>query len=149
MIRNTLLLLSLPFIATNTAAPSLRESVPVIREDETALQLAMQTLKVGQRSLKKQVSDVVANKDSLLATLDKMEAAVLVAIGEKVTAPEGLAGVDLALFNVGYKRQMVKLLGNILELREATLLEDSDAAKAAYGELSGAKKAGHQTYQVD
>lgn len=152
MIRSSILLLpllALPFLSSSAHSPEASASEAVIRADDTPLQLAMGVLKKGQRALKKQVGDVVANETSLLATLDKMEAAALVGISAKLPTPDGLAGKDLGLFKVGYKRQMVKLLGHILEIREATLLEDSGAATVAYGALGGDKKAGHQAYQVD
>jgi hypothetical protein len=76
-----------------------------------------------------------------------MQAAALIAIAERPTAPEGLVGKELGLFHVGYKRAMLKLLDSIVAMEEATLNEDAEALKSAYSSLAGAKKAGHNKYQ--
>ena len=156
MIRSSLLVLALfsaPFAASRSVAafsPGISASVaraPAAAEEDTVLQGVMKTFKTGQRSLKKLIKDPAANEQALLEVLASMEAGALIAIGEEPPPPEGLAGVDLELFRVGFKGQIATLLQQILALQAAALRQDGAALQVAYDALSSAKKAGHQTYR--
>ena len=140
-----LLLLSFGFVSVATQ-PSSEESASHAQE-KTELQKAMQTFKAAQRSLKKLIGDPAANEEALLETLRGMEASAMAALAETPTQPEGLAGKELALFHVGFKLQVAKLLEQILAMQGATLRGDSDALKSGYDELGKVKMHGHETYR--
>jgi hypothetical protein len=117
-------------------------------QEESTLQGAMGTLKIGQRSLRSQIKDPAGNRDAILENLKNMQAAVLVAIAE--TPPDlevPLEGDAKALWHVRYKQEMVGLLQEILNMEAAALRTDGDALNAGYKALSGVKKTGHQDFK--
>ncbi len=149
MIRHSIALLalvSLPLVVPRAAAPEAASGANVFAQDETELQKAMQTLKAGQRKLKKLIVDPAANEEAMLEFLSSMEAAALLSLAEAPPQPEGMAGKEAALFRVGYKRQTAVLLEKIFALQDAALRVDAEALAAAYGELGDAKALGHETY---
>jgi len=134
---------------TASAAPVIVSSSVAFDGDEPPLHEAMETLKGGQRALKKLISDPAANQEQLMTTLRSMESAALLAIGQTPEAPEGVTGKALELHQIGYKTQMSKLLTTLLEMQASTVNVDAAALKASYDELSAIKKAGHEAYKLD
>ena len=145
MIRRSLLVLPL-LIAPLAVAWNPPPAAPVVQED-TALQLAMDTLKNGQRSLKKLIAEPVTNEEAILKTLVGMEAATITALGETPLAPDGMSGKKLSHFKVGYRHMLAKLLVSLIGMQEATLNADAAALKTGYDELSAGKKSGHKEYR--
>jgi hypothetical protein len=107
----------------------------------------MGVLKKGQRSLKKLIREPEANAVALTALLAKLEAAVVVALGERPPLPEGLDDKQSALFMVGYKREIAGLLVAVLALESAAIEQDPEALQAGYQALTAAKKSGHEGYR--
>ena len=140
-------LVAIPFAAPRIVAAAQPSVAPVVDDEDTPLQEAMQVLKGGQRSVKKLIKDPAANEAELLTTLASMESAILTALAEDAPHPDGMSGKDLALFNVGYKGGMVTLFQHVLALEEAALNQDADALKTAYDELSLQKKSGHEHFR--
>jgi soluble cytochrome b562 len=139
---------SVPLLTASAASVEVRSSVALVDED-SPLHEAMETLKGGQRALKKLIGDPAANQEKLMTTLRSMESAVLVAIGESPKPPEGVTGKALELHQIGYRTQMSKLLTTLLEMQTSTVNADAAALKTSYDELSATKKAGHEAYKID
>lgn len=133
-------------VASNGAASN---HAAVDGDDHEALEEAMETLKAGQRAVKKAMGDPAANEAELMKHLEAMEAATLTAIPLKAEAPDGLAGKDLARWKVGYRAEMVKLLTQILAMQDATLAGDAAALQKGYDALVEVKKTGHEDFRVD
>ena len=124
------------------------EAAPPAAADD-AIHDAMETLKKGQRSVKKLMADVTANERALVDALRSMEGAVMTSLGATPEAPEGLAGKELEQFQIGYRTQMANLLQHLLAMQAATLKGDADAVAAGYAALVETKKVGHTDYRVD
>ena len=131
------------------ASPANTAAVVVDGDDHEALEEAMETLKAGQRAVKKGMDDPAANEAELMKHLEAMEAATLTAIPLHAEAPEGLAGKDLARWKVGYRAELTKLLTQILAMQDATLAGDAAALKKGYDALVEVKKSGHEDFRVD
>lgn len=115
-------------------------------QEPTTLQRSMETLKGGQRALKKLIAEPAENRAELMKTLGAMEGAALDALRERPPAMGERPEAD-ALWLVGYKRQMATLLQTVLTLEDATLRADAEALAAAYAQLSEVKRAGHEGYR--
>jgi hypothetical protein len=134
---------------TASAAPLESGSVLEFGDDDSPLHEAMESLKGGQRAVKKLIADPVANHDELMATLRSMESATMTALASTPKAPEDLSGKALELFNVDFKSEIATLLQNILALQTATLNGDAAALASGYEALSATKKSGHDKFRVD
>ncbi len=137
-------------VAPAAVAPRLNSARPVEADahdqEPTALQQAMDTLKGGQRALKKLIADPAENQVALMNTLGEMEHAALAALSERPPATEERPEAD-ALWLVGYKRQIATLLQTVLTLEDAALRADADALADAYTQLGEVKKTGHERFR--
>lgn len=144
-----LALVCLP-IATLAALPeaSPKPDWTALEQDEpTPLQAAMEDLKQGQRGVKKLMADPASNQRALMEQLESMERACMTALGAQPEFPAEIGKERLPVMKVGYKRSLAGLLGNVLAMQQATLEGDAAALKAAYDDLSAAKKQGHKEYR--
>lgn len=135
------------FTASAATAPAHTTAKSVA--DDSPLHEAMETLKGGQRTLKKLIGDPVTNEAELMKTLREMEDAVVSVLGEKPEAPEEMTGKALDLYNIGYRAEMAKLLQQLLSMQTSTLNADVPGLKAGYDALGETKKSGHDNFRVD
>lgn len=110
----------------------------------TPLQAAMGKLMGAQKAMRRGASDPVANKDTLLRSIDAIEEAVLAAYAHEPAAPEG---EDAHAWSVGYRRAMLETLDAALACELATHQGDAEAFAKAYQALGATKKRGHDAYK--
>ena len=118
-------------------------ATPVQDEAETPLEVAMAQLQSGQRKLRK----LVAQPDEGGAAQDvvrSMQAAAVEALGHPPAPHDD--GSPIA-WRIGFQRQLVALLDQLLVLELALAEGRVDDAKASYATLNEIKKAGHDRYQ--
>ena len=120
-----------------------------VGDEDSPLDEAMAGLQGGMRALRG-LSKGTDDKAACLKVLQDMQASAIAALQLEPHTPEGQAAPDaegLAVWKLGFKRQIVTLIDKLLELEIAVQKGNFDALKAGYGALNEIKSAGHYEYQ--
>ena len=113
--------------------------------EASPLEVAMEGLQSGQRRLRK-LLETPESRDACLELVRAMQQSALAAFGNPPAPPEGEGLTPLA-WEVGFRRQVLALLDQLLVLEQAVGEGRVEDAKASYGELSRLKNEGHDRYQ--
>lgn len=145
-LRRCLVPLSLAFLGTLLVATPLARPVQDGSEHaDSPLGAAMEGLQSAVRRLRKLIEQP-DNRDACLEVVRGMQANALEAFGHPPDLPLGEDATPVA-WRVGFQRQILALLDQLLVLELAVDEGRVDDAKAAYGELSRIKGEGHDLYQ--
>ena len=135
------------------AALSLEPSWGVADTDkggrEAAVTLATVMGEFGglHRALRKKVKD----PNAVAVSLDLVRGMQGLAAKSLMLTPSMTSTLRMeekASFLLGYKRQMVKLIGGLLDLEDALLQNDTGRAHECYRRLSKVKSDGHNKFQL-
>ncbi|TDJ78026.1 MAG: hypothetical protein E2O39_01650 [Planctomycetota bacterium] len=127
-----------PFIATAAAQD----------DEETPLGEQMEELQSGLRRLRKLVTKP-DEKEATLEILRAMQGHGIQAFALGPEPPETLPAAEHAEWSVNFRRQILKVVDQLLVVELAVSEGRTEDAKSAYKELGQLKNAGHDTYQPD
>lgn len=133
-------------IAAASPEPAPQESAPAAKAaDENPLHDSMMEMQSSMKALRKLMRDP-AKKDDALAAVRAMEDAVLVGMANVPKPKKDLNASDLLKHDVDFKKRMIEVYGNLLDLELALDEGDADKIKNIYRALGGNKKEGHGIY---
>ena len=108
---------------------------------EENMELIEETLGVLRRELRDP-----ANHPTALERVVVLQRAVLVCKSEQPPMTESLPGAERAAFVTAFRREMVTLLRGLLELEEALLDDNNEAAQAALRRVREMEDPGHERF---
>ena len=118
-------------------------------DEHGPLHEAMEELQSGMRKIRKMLSKP-EEKEAAIELLRHMQANALVAFQNP---PEPGSDVGPSRvgpgWRIGFKRQILKVIDELLAVEHAVAEGRSEDAKAGYATLASLKKEGHDDYQVE
>lgn len=131
-----------PIAAAQDAQPAARNT------GGASLEANMKSMNRAFKAIGRQIDD--ASKDAeTLALVDTLQAATAAAKGQTPHNVETMEGEAKAKALAEYRQMMLQSLKDTIELEEALLAGNREAAKAAHAKIDKLMREGHRAYRVD